>query len=312
MTQTPVMQAAPTSTNSTRSGEKFARLRSGINLCFETFGNPDNPTVLLVMGLGGPMTMWPDVFCEKLVQRGFHVVRFDHRDTGRSTKLRHYRVRTRDVLRAYLGAKNAPYGIDDFVDDAVGLLDHLEVERAHLVGISMGGMIVQQFAITHPDRTASLTSIMSTTGSRRVGWIAPKLMPQLLKSVGKTREAYVESVVAAAKIFASPAFAPDEEQLRATARLTYDRGWIASGVTRHMLAVLTQRDRTADLRNLDVPAAVIHGQSDLMVHRTGGKATAAAIPGAQLLEIAGMGHDLPPVLYDPIIELITRTAARRA
>lgn len=299
----------------TRSGELFASLPSGIDICHETFGSADDPAVLLVMGLGGPMGWWPDEFCELLADRGFYVIRYDNRDTGRSTKLRQHRVARGDIIRAFLslpgpaGVK-APYSLSDMAEDAIGLLDHLGLDAVHLAGVSMGGMIAQLIAIEHPERALSLTSIMSTTGRRTVGFQHPKIFPVMLSSSGRTRDSYVARSLRGSKVIGSPAFPSDDDAARNRAYETYDRGWIASGVNRQMLAVLTQTDRTAALRTLDLPTAVIHGMNDPLVHRSGGKATADAIPGAEHLEIAGMAHDLPAQLYSTYVDTIARTAAR--
>ncbi len=294
----------------TRSGEQFASLPSGIDICYETFGNPDDPAILLVMGLGGPMGWWSEDFCERLAGRGYFVIRYDNRDTGRSTKLRQHKVGRLDLVRAFAGLGKPPYGISDLAEDAFGVLDHLGIERVHLVGVSMGGMIVQTMAIARPERAMSMTSIMSTTGNRRVGWQHPRIIPALLSSAGSTRDSYVERSLRTSAILGSPAFPGDEELARARAYETYDRGWTASGVTRHMLAVLAQPDRTKDLAKLDLPVTVIHGLNDPLVHRSGGKAVANAVPGAEHLEIAGLGHDLPVQLYDTYVDAIVRTAQR--
>lgn len=294
----------------TRSDEQFASLPSGIDICYETFGSADDPAVLLVMGLGGPMGWWSLEFCERLANRGFFVIRYDNRDTGRSTKLKQHRVGRSDIFKAFAGRGKAPYSLTDLADDAFGLLDHLGIERANLVGVSMGGMIVQTMAIANPERAVSMTSIMSTTGSRRVGWGHPRVMPGMLSSAGGTRESYAERSLRLSTLIGSPAYPSDETASRERAFETFDRGWSASGVTRQMLAVLTQPDRTKALAALDLPVTVIHGLADPLVHRSGGKATAAAIPGAEHLEIAGMGHDLPVQLYDTYIDAIVRTAER--
>jgi pimeloyl-ACP methyl ester carboxylesterase len=292
------------------SGERFASLTSGIDLCFETFGNADDPAILLIMGLGGPMGWWSEDFCERLAARGYFVIRYDNRDTGRSTKLRQHKVGRSEILRAYVGLARAPYGLGDLAGDAFGLLDDLGIERVNLVGVSMGGMIAQTMAIADPKRVLSMTSIMSTTGRRTVGWLHPRVIPAMLASGGHTRDAYVERSLRNTSLIASPAFPSDEAASRARAFETYDRGWIASGVARHMLAVLTQPDRTKDLAGLDLPVTVIHGTNDPLVHRSGGRATAAAVPGAEHLEIAGMAHDLPVQLYDTYVDAIVRTAER--
>ena len=294
----------------TRSGEQFASLPSGIDICYETFGSPDDPAILLVMGLGGPMGWWTEDFCQRLAGRGYFVIRYDNRDTGRSTKLRQHKVGRLELVRAFAGMGKPPYGISDLADDAFGVLDHLGIERVHLVGVSMGGMIVQTMAIAKPERAMSMTSIMSTTGNRRVGWQHPKIIPALLSSAGSTRDSYVARSLRTSAILGSPAFPGDEELARARAYETYDRGWTASGVTRHMLAVLAQPDRTKDLAKLDLPVTVIHGLNDPLVHRSGGKAVANAVPGAEHLEIAGLAHDLPVQLYDTYVDAIVRTAQR--
>jgi len=299
----------------TGSGELFATLPSGIDICYETFGSADDPAVLLIMGLGGPMGWWSTQFCELLAGRGFFVIRYDNRDTGRSTKLRQHRVGRTDIVRAFsglplIGRVRPPYTLGDLADDAIGLLDHLGLDRVHLAGVSMGGMIAQTIAIEHPERASSLASIMSTTGRRTVGFQHPKVYPVMLSSAGRTRDSYVERSVRGSKVIGSPAFPSDDAAARDRAYETYDRGWTASGVTRQMLAVLTQPDRTKALATLDLPTVVVHGLSDPLVHRSGGRATADAIPGAEHLEIAGMAHDLPPQLYPTIVDAIERTAAR--
>lgn len=294
------------------SGEQFASLPYGIDICHETFGKPDDPPVLLIMGLGGPMNWWTTDFCERLASRGFFVIRYDNRDTGRSTKLGQHRVTKGDLLRAFVGRGRAPYSIGDLAVDATGLLDHLGIDRAHVAGVSMGGMIAQTLALDHRDRVLSLTSIMSTTGRRTVGRIHPRLLPMMLGSAGSTRDSYVTRAIRSAEVIGSPDYPPNPEASLARAHETYDRGWSASGVARHMLAVLTQPDRTKRLGEIEVPVTVIHGLSDPLVNRSGGRATARAIPGAEHLEIRGMGHDLPPALYDTYIDAIVKTAERAA
>lgn len=295
-----------------RSDEQFALLTSGIDLCYETFGDPTDPPVLLVMGLGGPMGWWSVAFCEDLAARGFFVIRFDNRDTGRSTKIAGRRVARADLFKAVLGkgAADAPYALTDLAEDAIGLLDHLRLPRAHVVGVSMGGMIVQTMAIAHPDRVASMTSIMSTTGRRTVGWQHPRMLLNLLGTVGPTRDDFIERSIRSSRLISSPGFEFDEQMARERAGETYDRGWTASGVLRQMMAIVTQPDRTADLEKLDLPVTVIHGLADPLVHRSGGRATAAAIPGAELIELEGMAHDLHPELNPTIIDAIVATARR--
>lgn len=304
-----------------RSEELFASLPSGIDICHQTFGESSDPAVLLVMGLGGPMGWWDTAFCERLARRGFFVIRYDNRDTGRSTKLRQHRVNRHDLVRAFVPLPRvrvgpvdlrvkAPYGIADLADDAYGLLDHLGLESAHVAGVSMGGMIAQTMAIARPERVTSLVSIMSTTGRRTVGWQDPRVLLHLLKRTEPTREAYIERAMASATVIGSPEHPADPVASRLRAEVTYDRGWSSSGVLRHMLAVLTQPDRTTALSRLDVPTTVVHGLADRLVHRSGGAATAAAVPGAQHVEVPGMGHDLPEALWDTYVDAIADTAAR--
>ena len=292
------------------SGEQFARLESGIELCHETFGSPDDPAVLLIMGLGGPMGWWDSEFCAGLADHGFFVIRYDNRDTGRSTKLRQHRVTRADIFKAFAGRARPPYTLADMAEDAIGLLDHLGIAAAHVAGVSMGGMIAQTLAIEHPDRVLSLTSIMSTTGRRTVGWQHPRLIATLLGSSGSGREGYLASSQRSWKRIGSPAFPTTPESMLARAEETWDRGWSAGGVLRHMMAVLAQPDRTKDLSRVRVPTAVVHGRNDPLVHRSGGRATARAIADAEHLEVAGMGHDLPRQLWPTYIETIVRTARR--
>lgn len=286
---------------------------SGIDVCYESFGDPADPTVLLVMGLGCPMGWWSTEFCDRLVANGFRVVRYDNRDTGRSTHLEDVRISRTQLVSAFVGLRmHAPYSISDLAEDAVGLLDHLDVDRAHLVGASMGGMIVQAMAIEHPGRALSLTSIMSTTGRRTVGWQHPRLLRNLLTAAGPDRDEYVAHSTRMAEAIGSPGYPFEREMVVERARETFDRGWTASGVMRQMLAVLSQPDRTADLARVTVPTCVIHGTSDPMVHPSGGRASARAIPGSELVTIPGMAHDMPGPLLETITDAITRTARRAA
>jgi pimeloyl-ACP methyl ester carboxylesterase len=294
------------------SAELFAPVSPGIELCYQTFGSPDDDPLLLVMGLGGPMTWWDTDLCERLARAGFFVIRYDNRDTGRSTKVR-ARVRRSQLLRAFAtGRARAPYTLDDMARDGLGLLDHLGIGSAHVAGVSMGGMIAQTMAVMAPGRVLSLTSIMSTTGRRTVGWQSPSLLPMLVAPRRPGREAYVQSSAATWKVIGSPGFPSDADARRARAEETFDRGFSASGVMRQMLAVVTQPNRTVSLRSLGIPAMVIHGLADKMVHVSGGRATASAVPGTELLLIDGMGHDMPVQLFDTFVEGIRRTADRAA
>ncbi|MGY2702025.1 alpha/beta fold hydrolase [Nocardioides sp. HB32] len=292
------------------SEELFAPVGRGIELCYQTFGDPDGDPLLLVMGLGGPMTWWDPELCAALARAGFYVVRYDNRDVGRSTVL-DARVSRSTLVRAFAGARaRTPYSMADLAGDAFGLLDHLGLESAHVVGVSMGGMIAQTMAIIRPDRVRSLTSIMSTTGKRTVGWQHPSLIPGLIGGRKPGREAYVRASAEFWKLIGSPGYPQTRAQVEKRAGDTFDRGVSASGVTRQMLAVLTQPNRGERLRSVRVPTLVVHGLADRMVHVSGGRATAAAVPGAELLLIAGMGHDLPPALFETFVAAIRRTADR--
>jgi len=282
---------------------------NGIEIVYEAFGDPADPTALLIMGLGVQMLGWDEEFCELLAGRGFHVVRFDNRDVGRSSKIRG--GPRPDVMAAAAGDPgSASYTLDDMAEDCVGLFDQLGVDRAHVVGASQGGMIAQTVAIRHPERVLSLASIMSTTGDPAVGQPHPEALPALLTSPPADGDAFAEFVVAAWRVIGSPGFAADEEALRARARASFDRGIHSDGTARQLVAIIVSGDRTAALRRLDVPTVVIHGMSDVLIDVSGGRATAAAIPGAELVLIEGMGHDLPRALWPRFVDLIVANAER--
>lgn len=294
------------------SEEYFAPVSTGVELCYQTFGDRDAEPLLLVMGLGGPMNWWDAELCHMLADNGFFVIRYDNRDTGRSSRCEG-RITKRQLVRAFtIGGVRAPYGIGDLAQDAFGLLDHLEIEQAHVAGVSMGGMIAQTMAVSRPARVRSLTSIMSTTGRRTVGWQHPSLLPVLIAPRKPGKEAYVEGTVRMGRLIGSPGYPISEDEARLRGAETWERGVSQAGVLRHMMAVLTQPDRTQALKSLRIPATVVHGMDDKMVHVSGGRATARAIPGAQLLLVPGMGHDLPPQLFDTFTDAIRRTANRAA
>jgi len=292
------------------SDELRAPVETGIELCYQTYGDPGADPLLLVMGLSAPMTWWSDQLCRQLAGAGFYVIRFDNRDVGRSGSGTG-RVTRADIVRAGIGLPGRPpYTLSDLAADAIGLLDHLTIERAHIVGASMGGMIVQTMAIEYPQRVASVVSIMSTTGRRSVGWQHPSLLPRLLAARPRTREEYVRRGLAMTRLIGSPAYPEDEAASIARAEETFERGVNGPGILRQMLAILRQPNRTLALRELHVPAAVIHGSADKMVHVSGGRATAAAIADAELVLVDGMGHDLPRELYGTFVDVIRRTADR--
>ena len=290
--------------------EQFCKVRE-VELCYETFGEPADPGVLLIMGLGTQMIGWPDEFCAALVQRGFHVIRYDNRDVGHST---HFD----DVPPPTIGQlllrrpKNVAYTLNDMADDGAGLLDHLGIDAAHVVGASMGGMIAQTLGARHPERVQSLVSIMSTTGSRWSGQPAMRVFPYFLRRPKAGKEAFVERLVKLFRVVGSRGFERDEQALRELASLSFDRSDDAAGTGRQLAAILASGNRVADLRRIKAPTLVIHGTVDRLVRPSGGRATARAIPGARLKPIEGMGHDLPRGAWPQIIDAIAENAAEAA
>lgn len=282
---------------------------NGVEIAYETFGDPADETMLLIMGLGVQMLGWDERFCRMLTERGYRVVRFDNRDVGHSTKVEG--GPRPDLMAALAGDwSSASYKLDDMADDCAGLLDELGVKAAHLVGASQGGMIAQTLAIRHPERVLSLVSIMSTTGASSVGQPHPEAIPALMTRPPADRQGFIDFVVGAWKVIGSPGFEPDEEALRTRAGASYDRGIFPDGTARQLLAILASGDRTEALGRLDVPTTVIHGTNDILVDVSGGEATAAAVPGARLELIEGMGHDLPVQLWPRFVELIVENAER--
>jgi pimeloyl-ACP methyl ester carboxylesterase len=291
--------------------EQIAKLPNGIEIAYDTCGDPANPAVLLIMGLGGPLNWWDADLCSMIASRGFHVIRYATRDIGRSTKLRELGGTRARVVRAYVRRRTvAPYTMSDLASDALGLLDHLGVDRAHVTGVSMGGMIAQTLAVEHADRVLSLVSIMSSPGGRLVGWQDPRLFPLLLRRSDLSRDAVIERSVKTWATIGSPDYPTPADETRKRAAETFERGISPSGVLRQMLAVLTQPNRVAALRTITVPTLVIHGLCDRLVHVSGGRATARAIPGAELVLVPGMGHDLPRELWPVFVDGIARTAGR--
>jgi pimeloyl-ACP methyl ester carboxylesterase len=282
-----------------------ALVATGMELEYDTFGSPADPTLLLVMGFTAQMIQWDERFCGMLADTGLHVVRFDNRDCGLSSKLDGVAVDTGAVMTAALTGGElppVPYTLSDMAADAIGLLDHLGVERAHIMGASMGGMIVQVMAIEHPSRVRSVVSVMSTTGDPSVGQAAPEVLGVLLEPAATTREAYIES---------SPKWMAwhskkhrSEERTKALAAVSYDRSSYADGGPRQMAAIVATGDRTERLRQLDVPMLVIHGRDDTLITPSGGLATAEAVPGAHLLFLSDMGHDLPEPLWPRIVDAV--------
>jgi pimeloyl-ACP methyl ester carboxylesterase len=279
-----------------------------IELAYETIGDPDDPALLLVMGLGMQLIHWDREFCDELASQGFRVIRFDNRDAGRSSQVR---ARVPSLVRLLAGKRvNAPYLLDDMAGDAVGLLDHLGIEQAHVVGASLGGMIAQSMAISRPERVSSLASIMSTTGNRRVGFPRLRALGVFLRRAPDTREGYVEHSVRIFREIGSPGFETDEARLREAAAAGFDRGHHPAGTGRQLAAIVASGDRTPRLRQLRVPTVVIHGKADPLIPFRAGVATARAVPDARFLPIAGMGHDLPRQVWPRVIEAVAGNSRR--
>jgi pimeloyl-ACP methyl ester carboxylesterase len=279
-----------------------------IDICYETFGDPGDPAMLLIMGLGTQMVAYHDDFCTELAGRGFFVIRHDNRDIGRSTHLDG--APTPSLVQLAKRDRNSAYTLTDMADDSIGVLDCLGIDKAHIVGTSMGGMIAQTIAIQHPERTRSLVSIMSNTGGFWNGQPALTMYAVLLRPSPRDRDGFIEHAVDMFTKIGGSGYDPDVEDLRHIATLSFDRGHDASGSQRQLAAIVAARDRTPQLRKLNVPVTVIHGAEDKLVRPSGGRATAKAIPGARLVMVPGMGHGLPRGAWPTIIGAIADTADR--
>jgi pimeloyl-ACP methyl ester carboxylesterase len=278
---------------------------NGIDIEYVTSGDPADPALLLVMGLGAQLTAWPEGFVDQLAARGFFTVRFDNRDSGLSTKFEG----TPDYLALFGGDRSsALYSIEDMAEDGVALLDALGLDRVHVVGASMGGMITQAMVIGHPDRFLSACSIMSTTGDATVGAPTAEAVTALLRPPASDREAAVAASLEGSRVISSPGFPFDVDLMTRRAAAAYDRSYSPDGTGRQLAAILASSDRTEGLRQVKLPFLVIHGEEDPLVTVSGGKATAAAVPGSKLMLMPGMGHDLPEALWDQIIDAIVANA----
>lgn len=283
---------------------------NGVNLTYDVSGGDDGQPLLLVMGLGGQLVRWPEAFVAKFVAKGFRVIRFDNRDSGLSTKTGGEPPGWRDLGRALVRGRKggSPYLLSDMADDAAALLSHLDIEQAHIVGASMGGMIAQLLAIEHPRRVLSLTSIMSNTGDRRHGGISGRLLRQLPRLRGRSDPYDVDRALEVGRLVSGPAY--DEALERDLVEQALARDADPNGMMHQLRAILASPDRTAGLRGVTTPTLVIHGLADPLVKPSGGMATARAVPGSRLLMFPDMGHDLPEVRWDEVVEAIADNAAR--
>ena len=284
---------------------------NGIEIEYDTIGNPSSPPLLLIMGLGGQLIHWDADFCRQLAAKGLFIIRFDNRDTGLSTKFEAAGLPDMAGLVNALikgQAIETPYTLNDMADDAAGLLEALNIAKAHICGSSMGAMIAQSLAIRHPQRLLSLTSIYGTTGKQGLPPPQPAAMEALTTPPPAERGAYIEYNVKTMKAIAGSGFPFDEQFIRSISARAYDRAFYPQGVGRQMMAVMAQENREPALASVSVPTLVIHGTDDPLVPAEHGRQTAKAIPGAQLLLIEGMGHDLPH-LKGPWPQIIEAIAA---
>ncbi len=288
--------------------EECCDVGRGITLCYETFGDRSNPTVLLIMGLGTQMVAWQEDFCLELAGRGFHVVRFDNRDIGRSTHVSGRPPTVPQLLRR--SKRAAHYTLGDMADDAAGLLSELDLAPAHVVGASMGGMIAQLLAARHPQAVRSLVSVMSNTGGIGNGQPALRIYPVLLRRASREREQFIAHAQRVFEAIGSRGIPRDPQDIVAIAGESYDRDHNPDGAGRQLAAIIASGDRTPELRQIVAPTLVIHGTADRLVAPSGGRATARAIPGAELLRIEGMGHDLPRAVWPRLIDAIAEQAVR--
>lgn len=283
---------------------------NGIQIEYETFGDPDSPPLLLIIGLSLQLIDWDEELCRQLAQRGHYVIRFDNRDTGLSSKLEDAGVPDiPGVIEGLMRGEpvDLPYTIEDMAADAVALLDALGIEKAHICGMSMGGMIAQTIALEYPERVLSLISIYSGTGDPKEPRGGPEMMEFLATPPPEDREAYIEHALRGNDLMSGPGFPCDPEQVRGRAAWAYDRCYYPEGAARQLAAIIGQRNRRPVLASLRVPTLVIHGSDDPVVPVGCGRLTASAIPGAKLMIIEGMGHDIPyggawPQIVDAIVE----------
>ena len=289
--------------------EQYAQISRDITLCYEELGDASDTPLLLIHGIGTQMIAWRQEFLDELTSRGLRVIRFDNRDVGLSTHLEGM-----PDIRGMLGGdtSTALYTLDDMAGDAEALLDHLGIDAAHVLGVSMGGMIAQQLAAGSPDRVRSLTSIMSTTGDRAVSQATPEAQETLLQPRPTNADEAEERAVAAAQVIGSPGML-DEDWIRRLGRWAFERAFDPPGFARQLAAIWASGDRTEQVRRITAPTLVIHGALDPLIPVTGGRATAAAIEGARLVVLEEMAHDLPRPLWQQIVDAVAdHTGARQA
>jgi pimeloyl-ACP methyl ester carboxylesterase len=291
-----------------RLGDELRAPVNGIELAYQELGDPDGEPMVLVMGLGTQMIHWPLGFCELLVDRGFRLIRFDNRDIGHSTWV-DAPVPTRAAM--VLGVhRRLAYTLDDMADDLAGLIEYLETAPAHVVGVSQGGMIAQVLGYRRPELVRSLGLIMTGSGKRIASLPRLRALGTLMRELPDNREAHIEAMVRVFKVIGSPDYPEDEAWLREAIGAGFDRANNPAGAARQLHAITASGDRTRRLRGVRAPTVVIHGTRDPLVRPAAGKALARAIPGARLELIDGMGHDLPPQLWERIADLLTDNARR--
>jgi pimeloyl-ACP methyl ester carboxylesterase len=277
---------------------------NGLEFCFETFGNPSDPALLLVNGFTTQLTGWETAMCERFAARGRYVIRYDNRDVGLSSHLTGGEGLLDKVMAARKGEApmpTVPYLLSDMASDGMGLLAALGIERAHIAGASMGGMIVQTMAIEHPHRVLSLTSIMSTTGEQEFGQSTPEARAALTAAPVDVRSEYIEQTVRGRRVWSSPRYFDDQLE-RARIGRDFDRMFFPDGATRQYLAILGSPSRADGLSKLTTPTLVIHGRADTLISPSGGERTAELVPGATLMMLNDMGHDLPIPLWATLID----------
>jgi pimeloyl-ACP methyl ester carboxylesterase len=284
---------------------------NGIEIVYDSFGETSASPLLLIMGLSEQMIAWDEDFCKQLASLGYWVIRFDNRDVGLSTMLDEAGVPNILALMQALAegeAVQVPYKLRDMADDAVGLLDALDIEAAHVVGISMGGMIAQEIAIHHPDRVRTLTSMLSSTGHPDLPSPKPEAQMLLVTTPPSDREGYLEHALKTWQVLSGPGFPIDEDRIKERAGRSFDRGLSPKGTARQLAAILASGSRREALHSVRIPTLVVHGDADPLVPVECGKDTANAIPGAELVIIEGMGHDLPVAVAPKIVQAIAHHA----